>query len=208
MSENDVFSYRTFAGRSRTKIAVGACRFFASISPCETEEEARTFISLVKEELPGATHHAYAYRLGTGVDILARCSDDGEPALTAGQPMLAVLEKENLTNAVLVGTRYFGGVKHGVGGLIRAYRSCAQAGVEEAVICEKEPEEVFLVTVPYDYVGGVLKEIEARGGKVAGSQYLHNVQISVLLPLKEKEDFFKRVGELSRGTAHITLIKN
>lgn len=198
-----MFKYRSISGPSRSKIAVGACRFFASLSPCETEEEARAFINRVKEELPGATHHAYAYRLGLGEKLLARFSDDGEPALTAGPPMLGVLEKEDLTNIVLVGTRYFGGVKLGIGGLIRAYRSCAAAGVKDAETCEKELEIEVLIRIPYDSLGGILKEIEAREGKVIDYRYLQDVQIRGKLPLREKEIFISRATEISRGTAAI-----
>ena len=198
-----MLSYRTFSAVSRTKIAVGACRFFASLAPCCTEEEAKAFIGQVKKELPGATHHAYAYRLGFGDGIIARCSDDGEPALTAGQPMLGVLEREGLSDVVLVGTRYFGGVKLGVGGLIRAYRSCALAGVKDAIICEKESLSTCKISVPYDYLGGVLKEIEANEGKVLRFQYLNDVQLNVSFPEEKKAALLKMVGEASRGTATI-----
>ncbi len=196
-----MFKYRTVSSRSRVKIAVGACRFICSLSPGETEEEANAFINLVKEELPGATHHAYAYRLGLGEKLLARFSDDGEPALTAGPPMLGVLEKEALTNVVLVGTRYFGGVKLGIGGLVRAYRSCALAGVREALICEKELQTDFKIRVPYDYLGGVMKEIEAREGKVLDFIYRQDVQISGRVPLREKKTLISRVIDVSRGAA-------
>ena len=135
--------------------------------------------------------------------LLARCSDDGEPALTAGPPMLGVLEKEDLTNVVLVGTRYFECIKLGIGGLIRAYRSCALAGVKEAKICVKELQIEVQIRIPYDYFGGVLKEIEAREGKVIDYQYLQDVQIRGRLPLREKELFISRITEISRGTAMI-----
>ena len=198
-----MFKYRSVSSPSRTKIAVGACRFISSLSPCETEEEARAFINQVKEELPGATHHAYAYRLGLGEKLLARFSDDGEPALTAGPPMLGVLEKEELTNIVLVGTRYFGGVKLGIGGLVRAYRSCALAGVREASICEKELQIEVQIRVPYDYLGGVLREIEAREGKVLDLHYQQDVKVRARFPLREKEVFIRQVKEASRGAAVI-----
>ncbi len=203
-----MFKYRSVSGPSRCKIAVGACRFISSLSPCETEEEARAFINRVKEELPGATHHAYAYRLGLGEKLLTRFSDDGEPALTAGPPMLGVLEKEELTNVVLVGTRYFGGVKLGIGGLVRAYRSCAQAGVKEAEILEKELQIKVQIQVPYDYLGGVLKEIEAREGKVLDLQYRQDVRIRGSFPLREKEILFRQVREASRGSAVIETDEN
>ena len=129
-NKNNIYSYKTIAAEVRTKIAVGACRFYASLSFCRSEEEAHLFLQKVKEDLPGATHYAYAYCLGVGDALRARCDDDGEPAGTAGPPMLAVLEKEALTNIIVVGIRYFGGVKLGLGGLVRAYRFCAEAGVK------------------------------------------------------------------------------
>lgn len=184
-SKNNIYSYKTIAAEVRTKIAVGACRFYASLSFCRSEEEARLFLQKVKEELPGATHYAYAYRLGVGDALLVRCDDDGEPAGTAGPPMLAVLEKESLTNIIVVGTRYFGGVKLGLGGLVRAYRSCAEAGVKAARICTRELGAKVLLTLPYEYLGAVIREVEAGGGKALTFNYDQNVTLEVSLPLRQ-----------------------
>ena len=206
MEHDNVYRYRTIAAGVRTKIAVGACRFYASLDFCQTEEEARTFIRRVQEELVGATHHAYAYRLGLGDKLLARCDDAREPAGTAGPPMLAVLEKEGLTNVVLVGTRYFGGVKLGIGGLVRAYRSCAEAGVEAADICVRELMSRAVLQVPYDYLGAVVREIEAGAGEVMAFHYGQDVSLEFVLPLKEMEKLPGRIAAASRGQAVLKLV--
>lgn len=202
MEHNHIYHYRTITADVRTKIAVGACRFFASMAFCRTEEEARIFIDRVPEELVGATHHAYAYRLGVGDKLLARCDDAREPAGTAGPPMLAVLEKEELTNVVVVGTRYFGGVKLGIGGLIRAYRSCAEAGVQAADISVRElMARAVLLQVPYDYLGAVVKEIEASSGDVLRFHYDQDVSLEIELPLREFEKLPGRIAAASKGQA-------
>ena len=201
MSRDQIYRYKTVAAGVRTKIAVGACRFYASLDFCQTEEEAQAFIRRVQEELPGATHHAYAYCLGLGDKLLARCDDAREPAGTAGPPILGVLEKEGLTNVVLVGTRYFGGVKLGIGGLVRAYRSCAEAGVKAAKVCIRELMSRAVLRVPYDFLGAVVREIEAGAGEVLNFDYGEHVTLEFVLPLKEMEKMPGRIAAASRGQA-------
>lgn len=196
-----MFSYKTILHPVRTKISVGTCRFFASLSPCEREEEARSFLEQVKKDLTGASHHAFAFRLGVGDKLFARFDDDGEPAGTAGQPMLSVLEKFDLTNVVVVGTRYFGGVKQGIGGLIRAYRACAEAGVKAAPICKKWLTERALLEVPYDYLGAAIREVEALAGEVLKFEYGQKVTVEITIPSQEKENLSRRLASVSRGKA-------
>lgn len=201
MGYDQVYHYRTIATGVRTKIAVGACRFYATLDFCQREAEARAFIRKVQEELPGATHHAYAYRLGLGDKLLARCDDAREPAGTAGPPMLGVLEKEELTNVVIVGTRYFGGVKLGIGGLVRAYRSCAEAGVRAANICMRELMTHATVQVPYDYLGAVVREIETSSGEVLNFNYGQVVSLEFVLPCRKIKKLPGRIAAASRGQA-------
>jgi len=203
-----MYSYRTIVEEVRTKIAVRACRFYASLSPCRSEEEARDFLRKVKEEHAAATHHAYAYRLGIEDALLARCDDGGEPAGTAGLPMLAVLEKAGITNVIVVSTRYFGGSKLGRGGLIRAYRSCAEAGVKAARIYSKELKAKILLQVPYDCMGAVVREIEAATGELASFKYGVDVSLEVSVPIKEVDLLFGRIASASRGQAVIKNIIN
>jgi uncharacterized YigZ family protein len=198
------YSYKTIEAPVRTKIAVGACRFYASLLSCSEESDARSFLSTVKEELPGATHHAYAYRLGMGDNLLARSDDDGEPAGTAGPPMQGVLEKADITNVIVVGTRYFGGVKLGIGGLVRAYRSCAEAGVDAARICTREFKSRLRIRVPYDYLGGAIREVETAGGEILRFNYGQEVLLEIEVPMRNVQDLPGRIAAASRGEAEIS----
>lgn len=196
-------SYKTIKEQVRVKIAVGACRFYACLSPCDSEKKARLFLEQVKEALPGATHYVFALRIGAGDKILARSDDAGEPAGTAGPPMLGVLEKHELTDIMLVGTRYFGGVKLGIGGLVRAYRACAEAGVEGASIYSREISEEARLVIPYDYMGAVVREVEAVKGEVARFEYGQYVALEIRYPMKEKHNLMNKVTSTTKG--HVKL---
>ena len=198
-----MFEYRTIGAMVQVKIPVGACRFYASLAPVATEKDAKEYLEAVQEQLPGATHHATAYRLGWGDKMLARSDDDGEPAGTAGLPLLSVLEKADLTNVMLVGTRYFGGVKLGIGGLIRAYRACGEAGVNAAPILHQELQVRLELVVPYDYLGAVEREIKAREGEVLQHGFDQQVVLDILVPLRKLDGFSERMAGVSRGEAKI-----
>lgn len=192
-------SYRTIGAAVQVKIPVGACRFYASLAPVENEDEAKAYLVAVKEQLPAATHYATACRLGWGNGMLARCDDDGEPAGTAGPPLMAVLKKAELTNLMLVGVRYYGGVKLGIGGLIRAYRTCAEAGVQAAQILSKELKARLELSVPYDYLGAVEREIKARAGEVLQHRFDRKVLLDIVVPLRKLDGFIESIAGISRG---------
>ena len=111
-------------------------RFIATVKPVESEEEAVAFINEMKKKYWDARHNCSAFVIGANQE-LTRCSDDGEPAQTAGRPMLDVLLKEGITNVAVVVTRYFGGVLLGTGGLVRAYQKAVQEGLAASTIIEK-----------------------------------------------------------------------
>ena len=112
-------------------------RFIAEIRPVESEEEATAFIAEVKKKYWDARHHCSAFTIGENNEV-ARCSDDGEPAQTAGRPMLDVLLGRELHNVCAVVTRYFGGTLLGTGGLVRAYGGAVQEGLKNCVVLEME----------------------------------------------------------------------
>lgn len=200
MGSNEYF---TVARSARVKIPVGACRFIASVSPCRSTAEARGFIRSVKEEFRDATHNAYAYRLGTGDQAVSYCDDDREPAGTSGLPMLQAIEKAGLTDVAVVGTRYFGGVKLGIGGLIRAYRSCAEEGLKAAGIKKKVKAEELAVRVPYDSVGKLFKAVASRGGELQDVEYDRDVTVKCRIPLSNIKGFVSEVRDITRGRGEI-----
>lgn len=200
-----VNSYKTILEFQRTKIAVGACRFFASLAPCASEGAARQFLGQVKAALPGARHHAFALRIGQGERVLSRCDDAGEPAGTAGPPMLSVLEKHDLTDLVLVGSRYFGGVKLGIGGLIRAYRACAEAGIAEATITTREIMQQVTLVIPYDFLGAVVRELESAGGEARRFLYEEEVTLESFISWNKLDDCLQRIQSVTKGQARVSI---
>lgn len=123
-------------------------RFISRIIPVKTEEDAQAKLAAIRETEAKATHNCFAYVLGDHQDI-QRASDDGEPSGTAGAPILEVLKRENLTNVLVVVTRYFGGIKLGAGGLIRAYGSSTSLAVQSATLMESVDQELLIITVNY-----------------------------------------------------------
>ena len=127
--------FKTIKENGRVEEEIKKSRFICHVKQVETEEEARDFINSIKKEHYKATHHCSAFILGEKSEI-KRTSDDGEPSGTAGIPMLGVLESHQLTNLCVVVTRYFGGIKLGAGGLIRAYAGCVALAVKEIGLVE------------------------------------------------------------------------
>ncbi|MEE6674197.1 YigZ family protein [Pediococcus acidilactici] len=123
-------------------------RFISRIIPVKTEEDAQAKLAAIRETEAKATHNCFAYVLGDHQDI-QRASDDGEPSGTAGAPILEVLKREHLTNVLVVVTRYFGGIKLGAGGLIRAYGSSTSLAVQAATLMESVDQELLIITVDY-----------------------------------------------------------
>jgi uncharacterized YigZ family protein len=130
-------SYITIAQRSCEELNINKSRFIGYAAPCATEDQAISFLREIREVHKNATHHCYAYIIGETANIM-RYSDNGEPAGTAGLPILDVMRNKNIVNCCIVVVRYFGGVLLGTGGLVRAYTQSSQAAVKSAGISQME----------------------------------------------------------------------
>ena len=176
-------------------------RFISHIWPVESEEEAQAHIREMKTKYYDARHNCWCYRIG---ESIMRYSDDGEPQGTAGQPMLKVLERENITNAVCVVTRYFGGILLGAGGLTRAYAK----GAKDALIASGAATMGLWVRceIPcgYPLLERVKLEIEAYGGLIDEVQYGADVTVSVSLLADQVPALQTRLTELSAGGIEMT----
>lgn len=201
--------FETVAREARVKVPVGACRFIASVARTDNEEAARDFIARVSAEFHDATHNAYAYVIGLGDRAIKRQSDAAEPVGTAGPPMLSAIENAGLTNVTVVGTRYFGGVKLGIGGLVRAYRMCAEAGLAEAGRLELVKMSAFKILAPYDALGAVMREIAAQGGSVKQVDYDESgAVVEGEVPLSREETLSQGVVEATAGKAAVHYVEN
>lgn len=134
--------------RVTTEIIIDKSRFIADLFPVNDSSEAISKLDLIKELHPKANHHCYAYIIGYSSEQ-QKFSDDGEPGGTAGMPILNVLKHEKVTNIIAIITRYFGGIKLGAGGLVRAYTAAVKSGLESAKIVEKTAKDLYRIHVSY-----------------------------------------------------------
>ncbi len=172
-------------------------RFLGLIVPVTTEAEARAQLDAVKKREYDARHNCWAYILHSGQK---RCSDDGEPQGTAGQPILNVLEREGVQDVLCVVTRYFGGILLGAGGLCRAYTKAAKDALGDAGISELRPWSVLRLDCPYALFERVKLELEKRGGTVISSEYGAQIALTAALPEPGEAVFAKALQELSAGS--------
>lgn len=176
--------------------------FIAHLVPVSSEEEAQEALSGFRKQYKDATHNCYAWRIGT-TRILEKSGDDGEPQGTAGHPMLHVLQMQELTNVLAVVTRYFGGIKLGAGGLMRAYSSSLSEAVKEAPIVRYTPHVHLRLTIPYNGVGGFENYIKGTDIIVKDRSFTDKAVMDFLC-LPEKEDAHCRFfTDLTAGKADI-----
>ena len=172
-------------------------RFIGRVWPVETDEEALTKIQEMKKQHYDATHNCWAYVIKDGP---MRFSDDGEPGGTAGNPMMQVLQRENIYNVVCVVTRYFGGILLGAGGLVRAYTKGAKIAVDAAGKSMKRVWTVLYVPCPYTYFERAKLEIEAFGGILRKAEFGAEVELEILLAEAQTQPFLDRLTDMTAGT--------
>ncbi len=198
--EQLVESYQTVFQGGTGEIVMKKSRFIATIRPVENEEEALEFIEGLRKQHWNAAHNCYAYSIGTRNPIL-RCSDDGEPSKTAGKPMLDILLSHELTDLVVVVTRYFGGTLLGTGGLVKAYQSATLEGLNNCIIIKKELGRSVQLVTDYNLIGKIQYYINQESIPVLSSEYTDVVTMEVLVRPSFVGDFYKKISELTNGTA-------
>jgi len=151
--------YRTVTSENSFEITIKRSVFRAFLAPCRSKEEAQQVLDTLRSTYWDAVHHCYAYRIGEhGME--SRMSDDGEPSGTAGKPILFAMQKANVSDAIIVVVRYFGGVKLGVGPLARAYTEAAQGALQTATYATVKPRQRLQVHCIYDDVSTVTRLLE------------------------------------------------
>ena len=187
-------SYKTLHDFGSDEIIIEKSTFIGYAKPIKTEEEAVEFVNEIKKKHKDATHNVWAYTVGPTMNI-QRYSDDGEPQGTAGIPTLEVIKKEDLRDVVVVVTRYFGGIKLGAGGLVRAYTKGAKVGLEAAKIIEKVMYKEVKIKIDYNQLGKVQNEIMNLGYFIKDTIYEDNVEIIVYSKLEEVEAYYKLLSQ-------------
>jgi uncharacterized YigZ family protein len=166
----------------RTETTVNRSRFIATIGYADTVAAARAFIQQIRQDMPDATHHVYAFRVGYGSSVTEGLSDDGEPAGTSGKPAMSVLRGADVGDVVLVVTRYFGGTKLGTGGLVRAYSGAAKAALDTLPMTEKVNTIPLTLTMPYHTYAQITRLLDELGAHILEETFAADVTLQVAVP--------------------------
>lgn len=178
-------------------------RFIATVRPVSSEEEAAAFIAEMKKKYWDAKHNCSAFVIGDHQE-LTRCSDDGEPAQTAGRPMLDVLLREGIHNTAVVVTRYFGGVLLGTGGLVRVYQKAVQEGLANSIVIEKQSGRKLVIGTDYTGLGKLQYLIAQKGLATIDTIYTDKVELILMVPAELTSETEKDVIEATNGNADIS----
>ena len=201
---------QVFIGRTSAEIIEKKSRFIGAVYEIHSEEEAQSILEAVRKEYWDARHNCYAYVVGDAGQI-KRFSDDKEPQGTAGKPILEVLQANNLTNTLIIVTRYFGGILLGTGGLTRAYSKAAADGVkassegpEPSGIYELNSGRAYTVSVDYKDTGRIENMLSQKEYPVLSKEYTEKAAFTVLIADGLEEAFLKDAADLTNGTASVT----
>lgn len=196
-------SYLTLGAPSRYEPEkIKGSRFIACLAPVTTAEEALAFVDGVRAEFDDARHHCFAWRLGARGD-LTRSSDDGEPSGSAGRPILLQLEGHEVTDAVAVVVRYFGGTKLGVGGLMRAYGGAAGQALDRAPLREVPIRQALRVTHAYGDSGAVQGVLAAHGLDAEDAEYGETVAFTIQVALGQVAEVTRALTDATGGRARV-----
>lgn len=178
-------------------------RFIATVEPVHSEEEALAFVERIRKQYWDARHNCTAFTIGNRHQ-LTRCSDDGEPAGTAGRPMLEVLLGEDVHDVAVVVTRYFGGTLLGTGGLVRAYSRAVQEGLRNAVILNKCKAVRLDIQTDYNGIGKIQYLLGQHRIAVLNSEYTDTVFLEVLVPCSLLDTLTSAITDSTGGRAQLT----
>jgi len=187
--------YLTIKKETMIEMKIERSEFLGYIKEVSSEDEAKEFITLISNQHKQATHNCPAYRIGWGKEEVVFSSDDGEPSGSAGKPILGAILKNNLTNVVIVVTRYFGGKKLGVRGLIDAYGTCAQEAIQEAGIVEKILQDKLVIIASYPQLNSILYWLDKYRAEIIERIYEEYVRLEFFIRQKDSLELTEKLQE-------------
>lgn len=190
---------RTIARDGRHEIEVKRSRFVCTLVRVANEDDVRDALDRARREFPDANHHCFAYALGERGDR-QKASDDGEPAGTAGMPILEAIRRRGVVDALAVVARFFGGTKLGAGGLIRAYGQATSGALEAVGVVERRPLQVLTIRAAYDAAGRIERALRGSPYPPAAIDYGAEVAFAVHLAPEDVPPFRGWLADLSAGT--------
>jgi uncharacterized YigZ family protein len=200
--------YPVPAHEIRREFTVSNSRFISSLAPAFSVDEAKTFIQRIKAEFSDASHNVPLYIIGHGDSEIAHCSDAGEPSSTAGRPGLAVLRGSGLGDVAVVVTRYFGGTKLGMGGLVRAYSEAVRLVVDTVPRAEKVLTHTIMLAFPYTYLERVRLLVASHSGTVLDEEFTAEVTLTARLRVQKLPVFQASLSDLTKGKVQAEVIES
>ena len=188
-------SYKSIATESRGLFKDNGSRFIAHAYPVETEEEVKEIVAALKKEYYDARHHVYAYRLGYLGDKF-RANDDGEPSGSSGRPVLGQIDSNELSDILVVVVRYFGGIKLGIPGLIRAYKTATADAIANAEIVEKIAAKMYRIHFGYMAMNSVMKVFKDMGLEQKNQQFDMECSLETKVRLSQIDTFLERMADV------------
>ncbi|MCQ2555002.1 MAG: YigZ family protein [Clostridia bacterium] len=191
--------YRTIKGDAVSEQVIDRSRFICHMTTVNTKEEADSYIASIRQKYKDATHNVPAFIVGNKMEMKWQ-SDDSEPQGTAGAPMLEVLSREGITNVVAVVTRYFGGIKLGTGGLVRAYQSSVKLALQNSVICDAT--EVVEISVRVDYnTYQKIEKLKSDIFEITDREFTDTVLLRLTALIENKAELLSFITNMSNGKA-------
>lgn len=194
--------YKTVQKEAKAEQIIEKSRFITHVKPVESKEEADKYIDEIKKKYKDATHNVPAMVIGDAMQIQWG-SDDGEPQGTSGAPIVQMIVNEGLTNIVIIVTRYFGGVKLGTGGLVRAYTSSAKLGIEKSGICTIKPMLIIDYEIDYSHLAPIQKCAQQEGFTVENIKYEENVTLSLVIDRGDEEKLIQSLANITGGKGKV-----
>lgn len=194
--------YQTITKPAQSLIKIKGSRFLGYAAPAADANAAQEIIAQISKKYYDASHNCYAYRTGIGKETKFRYNDDGEPSGTAGLPIYQAIEGRELTNIVVIVTRYFGGTKLGKGGLVRAYRDATIETLAQARIVTKIIETEFRINFSYPRTGEIMHLLESMQARITNSDYTTDVTLDISIRQSQASRLKSQLIELTNNAIH------
>ena len=193
-------TYKTIKENSQYEIdKIKSSRFIGTLIKVSSRDEAEQELEVIRKKYYNATHNCFAYIVGTESDQISRFGDDGEMSGTAGKPMMLVMDSSEVTNALLIVTRYYGGTKLGTGGLIKAYTQAAKEAISHSNIIEVEIKEEAKFNYDYDDTSMVMNLVNKYKAKIIKEEYGDNAKMTIKINKGFKQEFMDEIFDKSSG---------
>lgn len=191
--------YKTVYQDARAEIEIERSVFIAHVKPVDSKEEADIFLAYIRKKYKDATHNVPVIVIGDKFQI-QWCSDDGEPAGTSGPPILQMLVKDGITNTIVIVTRYFGGIKLGTGGLVRAYVSAAKAGIEKAGIAEVHKMREDSYVLDYSFLDRLKNRAKQGDFMISDLQYSDKINMKIISSQSDADGIYSELMNMTGGS--------